>query len=164
MEAFLVVGSCGGKTSSSCNSGWWQHVRVDWRGYHARHCLEHLLYLLSGPWIDHSVACAPWRWSVSWKLKVTEHMLSSIFDVLSFVSPCTVCSDLRFVKSCIIVTVYWQFRSCISEENLCRVCGWARLVQRLPLQLCTNYEEPLYHGYVSSQVHSSMPAYVNLVR
>jgi hypothetical protein len=42
-QASLVVGSCGGNTSGSCNSGRWQHVRVYWRGHHARHCLEHLL-------------------------------------------------------------------------------------------------------------------------
>jgi hypothetical protein len=29
-----------------------------------------------------------------------------------------VCSDLQFVKPCIIVTVHWQFGSCISEEDL----------------------------------------------
>jgi hypothetical protein len=39
----LVVASCGDKTSSSCNSGWWQHVRIYWRGYHARYCWEHRL-------------------------------------------------------------------------------------------------------------------------
>jgi hypothetical protein len=123
-----------------CNSGQWQHVRMYWRGYQARHCLEYLLWLLSGPWIGHSVACATWQWGVSCKLNITGHMLLNIFD-LPFVSLCIACSDLQFVKPCIIVTLYGQFESSISDENLCRVCGWARIVQHLPLQLFARYSD-----------------------
>jgi hypothetical protein len=98
-----------GKTSSSCDNGQRQHVKVCSRECRTAHC--HLpwngrrllwtpIVTTSRSWFDHLIACAIWRWRVYWKLNVTGYILRSIFDLLltrnrtmkslcaNFVSPC----------------------------------------------------------------------------
>jgi hypothetical protein len=80
-----------GKNSSSCDNGQSQHVvkacSREWRAAHCclpwngRRPLQTPIVTTRRPWFDHLIACAIWRWRVSWKLNVTGHMLYDIFDL-----------------------------------------------------------------------------------
>jgi hypothetical protein len=78
-----------GKTSSSCDNGRCQHVKVCSREYHVVHSRLpwngwRLLWIPNvttrRPWFDHLIACTIWQWRGSWKLNITGHMLYNIFD------------------------------------------------------------------------------------
>jgi hypothetical protein len=69
---------------------------------------------------------------------------------MSFVLPCiAACSDLQFIKPCVIVTAYGQWylkkMELVGEQGLCTIC-----------------EEPLYHRHVSSYVQSCGPCLVDV--
>jgi hypothetical protein len=114
------------------------------------------------PWwalIDYSIACAIWQWSLAWKLSITGHVLYNIFGILPFLTTrwqygelvhefCfNLYSAFRFTICKAPYTCYsiLAVKAVINEENVCWVCGWARIMQCLPLQLCTICEEPPYH-------------------
>jgi hypothetical protein len=68
-----------GKTSSSCNNGWCQHVRACPRQCHAAYChlpwkgqgpLQTLIVTATHPKYYHLIACAIWKWCV---LKTKHH-------------------------------------------------------------------------------------------
>jgi hypothetical protein len=72
------------KNSSSCDNGRCQHVEVCSRECRTEHCrlswngrrpLQTPIVTMRRPWFDDLIACAVWRWRVSWKPNVTGHML-----------------------------------------------------------------------------------------
>jgi hypothetical protein len=82
-----------GETSSSCDNGRCQHVKACSRECRAAHCrlpwngrrpLRTPIVTTQRPWLDHLVACAIWRWRVSWKINVTGRVLYNIFDLFFF--------------------------------------------------------------------------------
>jgi hypothetical protein len=83
--------SCG-KTSSSCDNGRFLPIKACSRECRAAHCrlpwngrrpLRTPTVTMRRPRFDHMIACAIWRWRLSWKLNVTGHMLYNIFDLFS---------------------------------------------------------------------------------
>jgi hypothetical protein len=76
------------KTSSSCDNAWCELVKS--RSTECRAAPSRLPWnwcsppgtptvTTMRPWFDHLIACANWRWRVSWKVNVTGHTLHSIF-------------------------------------------------------------------------------------
>jgi hypothetical protein len=70
--------------------------------------------------INHSIACATWQWSVSWKLNITGRVLFDIFYVLSIVTMKLHYGELVHDFCFILYSVY-RFTICKSLSNCCSI-------------------------------------------